>query len=862
MNGHHAFVVRMCIAAALTWLSVAACAQSVAAATPPLPADPWPRSITLSNAAVLVYQPQVTSWDGHRIEFRSALALKPAGAKEETFGVIFATARTDVDKVDRTVVFEDLQVSKSDFPTLPDHGAAFKTELQTRLAGDLRTISLDRLQASLVAAGGKMASIGVDNTPPQIFVSNRPAILVPVDGAPVLKAIAHHARYQRVINTRALIVQDTRGSTYYLHVYDGWLASTSLSGPWSQAFRGPVMEHELTAIATELSASGAVDLLDGGPKAKPKLSLQQMVPTIDVSQGAAELVVFDGQPDFVPVVGTQLLWASNTTSDVLIDIASNHYYLLLAGRWFTSAALSGPWTFVASNALPADFARIPPHSLAGAVLPSVSGTPQAREAVIANSIPQSATVPRKNGPKFTPNFDGPPQYAAVADTSLSYVVNSSEPVIRVDPDAWYAVVAGVWFTAAQVTGPWTVATSVPAVIYTIPPSSPLHYVTYVRIYEATPQYVYAGYTPGYLGVVVEPSGTIVYGTGFAYSPWIGSVWYPGPVTYTVAAAPIYNPYVGFTFGFAVGLATAAWYAPYYGGFYGAYYHPAYWGGYACCASGSANVYGHWGNAAYSGTRSWYAGGGVAGTIVQRQLRQRAHRHVRQHQRREAVQRLDRQRHARLRSHDQRCSRRCRQRRAGQQRQPLHRTTVDGLGRRGSLGQWQHVSACRRHHLGTARVCACGRRIVEQRRHREIGHLVHREPRQQSLCRRQWQRLPQQRKRLGAARIRWLEQRGRRHVLGRSRSAVAQRWRRPVRLILERGRSIRWWRIRRRPIGRLRRRERRQPVRRRRWLGGPIWWRRRGRIRRRRLSRRPALGAKIAAFLDAASRTRVAARSSP
>ncbi len=613
MNGHHAFVVRMCIAAALTWLSVAACAQSVAAATPPLPADPWPRSITLSNAAVLVYQPQVTSWDGHRIEFRSALALKPAGAKEETFGVIFATARTDVDKVDRTVVFEDLQVSKSDFPTLPDHGAAFKTELQTRLAGDLRTISLDRLQASLVAAGGKMASIGVDNTPPQIFVSNRPAILVPVDGAPVLKAIAHHARYQRVINTRALIVQDTRGSTYYLHVYDGWLASTSLSGPWSQAFRGPVMEHELTAVATELSASGAVDLLDGGPKATPKLSLQQTVPTIDVSQGAAELVVFDGQPDFVPVVGTQLLWASNTTSDVLIDIASNHYYLLLAGRWFTSAALSGPWTFVASNALPADFARIPPHSLAGAVLPSVSGTPQAREAVIANSIPQSATVPRKNGPKFTPNFDGPPQYAAVADTSLSYVVNSSEPVIRVDPDAWYAVVAGVWFTAAQVTGPWTVATSVPAVIYTIPPSSPLHYVTYVRIYEATPQYVYAGYTPGYLGVVVEPSGTIVYGTGFAYSPWIGSVWYPGPVTYTVAAAPIYNPYVGFTFGFAVGLATAAWYAPYYGGFYGAYYHPAYWGGYACCASGSANVYGHWGNAAYSGTRSWYAGGGVAGT---------------------------------------------------------------------------------------------------------------------------------------------------------------------------------------------------------------------------------------------------------
>ena len=32
-----------------------------------------------------------------------------------------------------------------------------------------------------------------------------------------------------------------------------------------------------------------------------------------------------------------------------------------------------------------------------------------------------------------------------------------------------------------------------------------------------------------------------------------------------------------------------------------------------CAAASANVYGHWGNTVYSGTRSWYAGGGVTGT---------------------------------------------------------------------------------------------------------------------------------------------------------------------------------------------------------------------------------------------------------
>jgi hypothetical protein len=235
--------------------------------------------------------------------------------------------------------------------------------------------------------------------------------------------------------------------------------------------------------------------------------------------------------------------------------------------------------------------------------------------MISNSIPQTATVPLENGPKFTPSFDGPPQTLPIDGTTLSYVTNSSVPLIRVSADAYYAVTAGVWFTATKATGPWRIASSVPASIYTIPASSPIHYVTYVRIYEATPSVIYVGYTPGYMGTVVSPYGTVMYGTGYVYAPRIGSVWYPPPYTYGVAAAPVYNPYVGFTFGFAVGLATAAWMEPYWG-YGGAFYHPAYWGGYyghGCCVAASANVYGHWGNAAYSGTRSWYAGGGVAGT---------------------------------------------------------------------------------------------------------------------------------------------------------------------------------------------------------------------------------------------------------
>jgi hypothetical protein len=595
--------------------AVAQAAAAPATAAPGLPADPWPRTVDLRNGQVLVYQPQVNSWNGNRIDLRSALAIKPVGAKDESFGVIFANARTQVDKVARTVVFEDMRFTKVDFPTLPDRGAGYAAELQAEFAKSIRTISLDRLTASLALAGVKPPAVEVQNHPPQVIVSYQPAILVPVDGAPVLKTVPGHDRVKRVVNTRALILQGGFTEAFYLHVYDGWLVSNGIAGPWTQTALGPVIAREANAIADELSKKGTVDLLDGGPKANPKPSLANGVPVIYTSQSPTELIVFKGQPDFVPVVGTQLLWASNTTSDVLVNTADSNYYALLAGRWFKAPGLTGPWNFVAANALPAEFAKIPPHSLAGAVLPTVAGTPQAQAAVIENSIPQTATVPLKNGPTFTPSFDGPPQYAPVAGTALSYVANSSEPIIRVTGDSYYAVVAGVWFTAGQITGPWRVATSVPTVIYTIPASSAIHYVTYVRIYEATPQFVYVGYTPGYLGTVVTPYGTVVYGTGYAYTPWVGTVWYPPPYTYGVAAAPVYNPYVGFTYGFALGLATAAWTEPWWGG---AYYYPTYWGGYGgypCCASASANVYGHWGATTYSGTRTWYAGGGVAGTTA-------------------------------------------------------------------------------------------------------------------------------------------------------------------------------------------------------------------------------------------------------
>ena len=74
---------------------------------------------------------------------------------------------------------------------------------------------------------------------------------------------------------------------------------------------------------------------------------------------------------------------------------------------------------------------------------------------------------------------------------------------------------------------------------------------HVYVYGSTPQVVYTGYTPGYYGMVVTPSGLVVYGTGYVYPAWAGTVRYPLPATDGAYAAG-YG--AGVFTGFAVGMA--------------------------------------------------------------------------------------------------------------------------------------------------------------------------------------------------------------------------------------------------------------------------------------------------------------------
>src|SRR5205807_4636619 len=112
------------------------------------------------------------------------------------------------------------------------------------------------------------------------------------------------------------------------------------------------------------------------------------------SSEPAELMETQGEPDYATIEGTNLLRVKNTRSNVFVDGSTGESYVLVSGRWFKAPSRQGPWSFVAGKDLPAGFSKIPASSPAGEVLASVPSTPEAEEAVIANDLPETATITR------------------------------------------------------------------------------------------------------------------------------------------------------------------------------------------------------------------------------------------------------------------------------------------------------------------------------------------------------------------------------------------------------------------------------------------------------------------------------------
>jgi hypothetical protein len=548
----------------------------------------WPRRFRDPQGTVVLYQPQPETFKDDRLTARAAVSVQKKGWKNPVFGVVWLKARVATDRDTRQATIEDPVITAAKFPgAKPEQIDKVKDFLNREIEGQSRTIALDRLLTALeLAEKEKAAGEALKTTPPRIIFATHPAVLVLLDGDPKLLPLPQSS-LMRVANTPFFMVFDPAGKAYYLKGGDHWLTAADVQGPWKDA----------ASLPQGLKALEAKEAQGKQPPKPVAAAAGDQMPQIIVSTVPAELIVTAGEPEYTPIAGTNLLYISNTDSNVFMDTTSQYYYALLSGRWFATKSLTeGPWGYVPPGKLPGDFAKIPEGSVKGYVLVSVAGTPQAEEAVLENSIPQTAAIDRKKATTQV-SYDGEAKFEKIPDTDLEYAVNTGQAVFK-EGTKYYACDQGVWYEADSPNGPWQVSVNPPQQVDAIPPSNPHYNTKYVKVYDATEDTAYVGYTPGYTDSYVQ-DGTVVYGTGYDYPAYATSTTYiPYPVTYGYAAA--YNPYAG------------AW------GCQPAYYNPASWFvpgvlGFAAGVGVGAAIWGSHGP--YWGGGGWWGPGGYTNVNI-------------------------------------------------------------------------------------------------------------------------------------------------------------------------------------------------------------------------------------------------------
>ncbi len=535
----------------------------------------WPQEINAEDWIVTIYQPQTDSFEANTIEARAAVSLKRSdGNGEPVFGAVWISAKVDIDREKREMTVREVDIPEVRFADSKEEDRdALAKFLETEIPKWQIVLDLDQFIADLDGEIEAATTPGLKNDPPIFVHSTEPAVLLMYDGDPKTESINGADGFERVVNTPFPVVRQKGSGTFYLFGGDDyWYAAPDAKGPFSSTTNVP---KGIRDLLKDVEAPEEFEGDEASETIPP--------PKIVVATAPTELIVTQGEPKWTPVGDLSLLYLDNTDADVFLDITTQKYYVLAAGRWFAGTAVEETfvWENVPNDELPESFSDIPADSVNGSVLAHVAGTDQAREEALQNTIPQTAAVKRDDS-SFKVAYDGDPKFEPVKDLpEVRYAVNTASSVFIANGKYW-ACDNAVWYTATGAGGPWAVATEIPASLYKIPASSPHHNVTYVHIYETTPQVVYVGYTPGYVGSYWY-RGCVVWGTGWYYNPWYGPRYYPRPWTWGLNVH--YNPWYGWSFGvswsngpfrFSIGWGGGGYYSPWYRPGYGGWYGP---GGY-------------------------------------------------------------------------------------------------------------------------------------------------------------------------------------------------------------------------------------------------------------------------------------------
>lgn len=175
-------------------------------------------------------------------------------------------------------------------------------------------------------------------------------------------------------------------------------------------------------------------------------------PKIFWSTSESALVNVDGDPIWAPIEGLDLQFAVNTNWDLFqhTDAGTATLYLRNDNTWLRASALEGPW--VQTRDLPDSFSNLPDDDNWAETkdnLPGRFGGGGSTFQVFTSTEPAELIA-----------LDGEPEYETVAGTSLEWVANTESDLFRMGRDgSFYYLVAGRWFSAPALDGPWTFATT-------------------------------------------------------------------------------------------------------------------------------------------------------------------------------------------------------------------------------------------------------------------------------------------------------------------------------------------------------------------------------------------------------------------
>jgi len=121
----------------------------VSAGTISATVDPsWPREYVNDGATILLYQPQVDSWEDYEtLVMRAAVAVTPKGASEAVFGALYVNSHTKTDMDARTILLKDINVTSLRFLNVENSEAEVLAKLIMASLPDSEVVALDRILA-------------------------------------------------------------------------------------------------------------------------------------------------------------------------------------------------------------------------------------------------------------------------------------------------------------------------------------------------------------------------------------------------------------------------------------------------------------------------------------------------------------------------------------------------------------------------------------------------------------------------------------------------------------------------------------------------------------------------------------------